>query len=79
MTDGKNETALTVRTDNTALRNKTAKVSAIQRAEVGAADYVPHVSVGQVKLMAVVPNSGMHKAIIDHLEGLWHHTTCREK
>ncbi len=53
MTDGKNETALTVRTDNTALRNKTAKVSAIQRAEVGAADYVPHVSAGQVKLMAV--------------------------
>ena len=36
MTDGKNETALTVRTNNTALRNKTAKVSVIQRAEVGA-------------------------------------------
>lgn len=52
MTDAENKTALTVRTDNTALRNKTAKVSAIQRAEVGAADYVPHVSAGQVKLMA---------------------------
>ncbi len=54
MADGKNETALTVRADNTALRNKTAKVSAIQRAEAGAADYVPHVTAGQVKLMAVV-------------------------
>ena len=54
MTDGKNETALTVRADNTALRNKTSQVSAIQRAEAGAADYVPHVSAGQVKLMAVV-------------------------
>jgi len=53
MTDDKNETALTVRADNTALRNKTSQVSAIQRAEAGAADYVPHVSAGQVKLMAV--------------------------
>lgn len=52
MTDGKNETALTVRADNTALRNKSIKVSAIQRAEAGAADYVPHVSVGQVKSIA---------------------------
>jgi len=54
MTDGKNETALTVRADNTALRNKTSQVSAIQRAEAGAADYVPHVTAGQVKLMAIV-------------------------
>ena len=54
MTDGKNETALTVRVDNTALRNKSIKVSAIQRAEAGAADYVPHVSAGQVKLMGIV-------------------------
>jgi len=54
MTDGKNETALTVRTNNTVLRNKTSQVSAIQRAEAGAADYVPHVSASQVKLMAVV-------------------------
>ncbi len=52
--DGKNETTLTVRTDNTAVRNKTSQVSAIQRAEAGAADYVPHVTAGQVKLMAVV-------------------------
>ncbi len=54
MADGKNETALTVRTDNTALRNKTSQVSAIQRAEAGTADYVPHVTAGQVKLMAVM-------------------------
>ena len=54
MADGDNQTALTVRADNTALRNKTAKVSAIQRAEAGAADYVPHVTAGQVKLMALV-------------------------
>lgn len=52
--DGKNETALTVRADNTALRNKTSQVTAIQRAVAGAADYVPHVSAGQVKLMAAV-------------------------
>lgn len=43
-----------VKADNTALRNKTSQVSAIQRAEAGAADYVPHVTAGQVKLMAVV-------------------------
>jgi len=54
MTDGKNETALTVRMDNTALRNKTSQVFAIQRAEAGDADYIPHVSAGQVKLMATV-------------------------
>ncbi len=54
MTDGKNETALTIRADNTASRNKPSQVSAIQRAEAGGADYVPHVSAGQVKLMAVV-------------------------
>ena len=49
----KNETALTIRADKTALRNKTSQLSAIQRAEAGATDYVPHVSTGQVKLMAV--------------------------
>ncbi len=61
MADGKNETALTVRANNTALRNKTTQVSAIQRAEAGAADYVPHVSAGQVKLMAVAAGqNGRH-------------------
>ena len=54
MANSKNETALTVRADNTALRNKTSQVSAIQQAEAGVADYVPHVTAGQVKLMAVV-------------------------
>jgi len=54
MTDGKNETALTVRVDNAALRNKTSQVTAIQRAEARGADYVPHLSAGQVKLMAIV-------------------------
>jgi len=54
MADGKNETALTVRKKTPAIYNKTSRVSAIQRAEADAADYVPHVSAGQVKLMAVV-------------------------
>ncbi len=54
MTDGKNETALTVSPNTTTLRNKTSHVSAIQRAEAGAADYVPHITTGQIKLIAVV-------------------------
>jgi len=54
MTHGKNETALAVRTNNTTLRNKTSQVSAIQRADAGPVDYVPHVTASQVKLMAVV-------------------------
>jgi hypothetical protein len=33
--NGKNETALRVRAENTALRNKTSQVSIIQGAEVG--------------------------------------------
>ncbi|MFC1861567.1 hypothetical protein ACFLYL_04795 [Chloroflexota bacterium] len=53
MTDGQNETILMVRADNTAIRNETSQVSAIQRAEAGATDYVPHVCTDQVKLMAV--------------------------
>ena len=54
MSDSKNERALTVRAAPGQLRNKTANVTAIQRAEAGAADYVPHVSMSQVKLMAMV-------------------------
>jgi len=54
MADGKNQTALTVKANNATLRNKTSQVSAIQMSEAGAADYVAHVSVGQVKLMVVV-------------------------
>ncbi len=52
--DVTNETALTKSGKTPAICNKTSQVPAIQRAEAGAADYVPHVSVGQVKLMAVV-------------------------
>ena len=48
------QTALTVQGDNTTLRNKNAKLPAIQRAQAGAADYVPHVTVSQVALMAIV-------------------------
>lgn len=52
--DGRNETALTIRAAPRQLRNKTSQVTAIQRAEAGSADYVAHVTAGQVKLMAVV-------------------------
>jgi len=48
--------ALTVRLANTGLRNKAFQVSAIQRAGARAADYVPHISAGKVKLMAVEVN-----------------------
>jgi integrase len=54
MADGKNETALTVRGDNTALRNKTNQVSAIRRAEDAAADYVPHISPADIRLIVTV-------------------------
>ncbi|MBA7667467.1 hypothetical protein ES703_75556 [subsurface metagenome] len=46
--------ALIVRSANTVLRNKTVKVTTIQWAQAGAADHVPHISAGPVKLMAVV-------------------------
>ena len=52
--DNKNETALTVRGKTPAICNKTSQVPAIQRAEAGAADYVPHVNMSQVTPMAVV-------------------------
>jgi hypothetical protein len=29
--------------------------------------------------ISIKPNSRFHQEIIDHLEGLWHHTTCREE
>jgi len=31
------------------------------------------------KPITVMPNSQMHKAIIDHLEGLWNHAECQER
>jgi integrase len=57
VTDNQNETALTVRADNPVLRNKSSQLSAIRRAEDGAADYVPHVSADQVKLIAAAAAS----------------------
>ncbi len=48
------QTALTVRAEPGPLRNKTANLPAIQRAEAGSADYVTHLSTSQVKLLAVV-------------------------
>lgn len=53
MAGDKNDVALTVRTDNTPLRNKAAQVSTILRVATGSADYVPHVTTDQVKRMAV--------------------------
>jgi hypothetical protein len=38
--DDKNETALTVITNNNALRNKTSQVSAIQRVEAGKSECI---------------------------------------
>jgi integrase len=54
MTEGKNETGLTVRAEHTALRNKTSQVSAIQKSADGAADYVPHISPGDIRLIVTV-------------------------
>ncbi len=51
--DNKSETALTVRAKTPAIYNKTSQVTAIQRAEAGATDYVAHVTSGQVKQLAV--------------------------
>ncbi len=66
MADGKNETVLTVGADNTAVCNKISQVFAIQRAEAGAADYVPHVTVGQVKLMALVVSCARTSLSLNH-------------
>lgn len=54
--DNRSETALTIRGKTPAIYNKTSQVTAIQKAEAGATDYMPHISAGQVKLMAVVVN-----------------------
>ena len=66
MADGKNETVLTVGADNTAACNKISQVSAVQRAEAGAADYVPHVTVGQVKIMALVASCARTSLSLNH-------------
>lgn len=54
MADGKNETALIIGAGNSALCNKSSQVSAIQRSEAGAADYVPHLSLADIRLMVEV-------------------------
>jgi len=46
--------ALTVKAITPAIYNKSKQVSAIQRAEAGEADYVPHLSTDQIRLMASV-------------------------
>ena len=48
------ETALTVRPASPDLRNTTPQVTAIRRSRAGTADYVAHLSVAQVKLLADV-------------------------
>ena len=59
--DNKSETALTVRAKTPAIYNKTSQVTAIQRAEAGATDYVAHVTSGQVKQLAVMASqNGRH-------------------
>lgn len=78
MTNGKNETALTIRAAPGQLRNKTANVTAIQRAEAGVSDYVPHLSPGQVKFMAYAARSTlrMKAKSISHLSSAASHNSC---
>ena len=52
--DSQNETALTITAKTPALYNKTSQVTAIQRSEAESADYVAHISAGQIKLIAIV-------------------------
>lgn len=54
MSDITHETGLTLRRETGGLRNKSNQVSAIQREKAGTANYVPHVSAGQVRPMAVM-------------------------
>ena len=44
--DNKSKTVLTVRGKTPAIYNKTSQVTAIRRAEAGAADYVAHITSG---------------------------------
>jgi integrase len=52
MIDADTRTAITAGSKSLALYNKTTKVTAIQKAELASSDYVPHINVGQIKLMA---------------------------
>ena len=54
MEEHQNKTALTLTEKNISLRNKTSEVTAIRRSRIGSSAYVPHVSVGEVKLISTV-------------------------
>ena len=44
------------------------------------ATYEIYLSCGECQQpISIKPNSDIHRAIIDHLEGLWSHTTCLEE
>ena len=49
-----NQTTALITLENTEKRNKTISLSTLQRSEVGAADYVSHLSAGDVKLLALI-------------------------
>lgn len=52
MTQNENISLITVK--DTEIRNKTINLPAIQRGEAGSADYVSHLSAGDVKLLAII-------------------------
>jgi integrase len=54
MEEARHETAMVVTGKNGGLRNLSNRMTAIRRGEAAAAGYVPHLSVGQVKLMVTV-------------------------
>lgn len=61
MTEHQNETALTVTGEKGGLRNKTPNITAIRRGQAGQSTYIPHVSVGEVRLIAAVAaGTGRH-------------------
>jgi len=49
-----NQTTAMVTLENAEKRNKSVSLSTIQRSEAGAADYVSHLSAGEVKLLALI-------------------------
>lgn len=54
MTNDDNQKVMAAGGKSLSVYNKTTKMSAIQKAELASSDYVPHISVGQAKLMAAV-------------------------
>ena len=53
MEDDKHETALVIRANQGGLRNKTVTLPAMRAAQDTAADYVPHLAPGDVRLMVI--------------------------